>query len=140
MILLNGWGAYILALVSNYQTEQSAFEILWGTLPYNIYAWLTLLVVAYTIISDKVHGPMKQAEIELETTESSLSAAPATKSRFMLLPLAVMIFGMVGFMFWTGNGELSKGSGSRSVLYSTFLAVIVAYLQLLWHKRFDHSW
>ena len=139
LILLNGWGAYILALVSNYQTEQSAFEILWGTLPYNIYAWLTVLVVAYTIFSDKVHGPMREAELKLESTDTSLNAAPPTKSRFMLLPLAVMIFGMLGFMFWTGNGDLTKGSGSRSVLYATFLAVIIGYLQLLWHKRFDHK-
>lgn len=139
LILLNGWGAYILALVSNYQTEQSAFEILWGTLPYNIYAWLTVLVVAYTIFSDRVHGPMREAEIRLDSTDTELNAAPPTKSRFMLLPLAVMVFGMLGFMFWTGNGDLAKGSGSRSVLYATFVALIVAYLQLLWHKRFDHS-
>ncbi|GBL03914.1 Na+/H+ antiporter NhaC family protein [Glaciecola sp. KUL10] len=139
LILLNGWGAYILALVSNYQTEQSAFEILWGTLPYNIYAWLTVLVVAYTIFSDKVHGPMRAAESALESIDTELNAASPTKSRFMLLPLAVMIIGMLGFMLWTGGGDITKGSGSRSVLYATFLAIIIGYFQLLWHKRFDHQ-
>lgn len=139
LILLNGWGAYVLALISNYPTQQSALEVLWGSLPYNIYAWLSLVVVAYTIFADKVHGPMKQAEHDLESTETNLETAPATKARFMLVPLILMITSMLGFMFWTGNGDITQGSGSRSVLYATFLALIVAYLQLLWHKRFTHE-
>lgn len=139
LILLNGWGAYVLALISSYDLGEEPLSVLWGTLPFNIYAWLTLLVVAYTIFFDKVHGPMKDAENALESVETSLGTAQATKARFMLIPLLVMIFGMFAFMFMTGNGDMTKGSGSKSVLYATFLACIVAYIQLLWHKRFTHQ-
>jgi Na+/H+ antiporter NhaC len=139
LILLNGWGAYVLALISTYELNESPLAVLWGTLPYNVYAWLTLLVVAYTIFADKVHGPMREAELKLESTDSELNSSEATKSRFMLIPLAVMILGMFGFMLLTGEGDITKGSGSKSVLYATFLACIVAYLQLLWHKRFTHQ-
>ncbi|MFT6806020.1 MAG: tetracycline resistance efflux pump [Glaciecola sp.] len=139
LILLNGWGAYVLALISTYDLGKNPLAVLWGTLPFNIYAWLTLIVVAYTIFFDKVHGPMKEAEKSLESVETDLHASPATKSRFMLVPLLVMIIGMFSFMFMTGEGDITQGSGSKSVLYATFLACIVAYGQLLWHKRFTHQ-
>ncbi|WP_395340434.1 Na+/H+ antiporter NhaC family protein [Ningiella sp. W23] len=139
LILLNGWGAYILALLSTYDLQQNPLEILWSTLPYNIYAWLTLVVVGYTIASDKVHGPMAQAEIDLESTDSKLEVTQASKARYMLVPMLVMVFGMLGFMLWTGNGDLSSGSGSKSVLYATFLACIVAYVMLVMGKKTDHQ-
>jgi len=56
----------------------------------------------------------------------------------MIVPLSVMIFGMLGFMYWTGNGNLADGSGSKSVLYATTLATAVAYLQMLLSGQFDH--
>ncbi|MBT1452231.1 sodium:proton antiporter [Glaciecola sp. XM2] len=139
LILLNGWGAYILALLSSYDLGQNPLEILWSTLPYNIYAWLTLVVVAYTIAGDKVHGPMAQAEIDLERIDSNVEVAAPSKARFMLVPMLVMVFGMLGFMFWTGEGDLTSGSGSKSVLYATFLACIVAYAMLLIGKKTDNK-
>ena len=42
LILLNGWGAFILALLSNYEFEQSAVSVLWGTVPLNFYAIIAL--------------------------------------------------------------------------------------------------
>ncbi|WP_371193710.1 Na+/H+ antiporter NhaC family protein [Glaciecola sp. SC05] len=139
LILLNGWGAYILALLSTYELEQNPLEILWSTLPYNVYAWLTLVVVAYTIVTDRVHGPMKQAEVDLHSTDTKLTVTEASKARFMLVPMMVMIGGMLGFMLWTGNGDLTAGSGSKSVLYATFLACIVAYIMLVFAKKTDHK-
>jgi Na+/H+ antiporter NhaC len=57
---------------------------------------------------------------------------------YMLVPLFVMVAGMVAFMFWTGDGVLANGSGSRSVLYSTALACLVAYLMMLRGEKFTH--
>jgi Na+/H+ antiporter NhaC len=139
LILLNGWGAFILSLLSNYELEQSAVSILWGTLPLNFYAIIALLLVLYTILTDKVHGPMKEAEIELVKLEGEQVPVAATKARFMLLPLASMVLGMIGFMLWTGNGDLASGSGSKSVLYATVLACFVAYILLLSSKQYTHK-
>lgn len=139
LILLNGWGAYVLALISAYEFEQNPIEVLWSTLPYNIYAWLTLVVVAYTIIRDRVHGPMAQAEIDLESVDSKLAYTEASQSRFMVAPIMVMISGMLGFMLWTGDGDLTAGSGSKSVLYATFLACAVAYVMLVLSKKTDNQ-
>ncbi|GAC18917.1 Na+/H+ antiporter NhaC family protein [Paraglaciecola arctica] len=138
LILLNGWGALVLGLLSNYELAETPVSILVGTIPLNFYAIITLLVVAYTIAKDKVHGPMLEAEKLCKTSSHELESAAPTKARFMLLPLAVMIFGMIAFMLWTGQGNLIQGSGTKSVLYSTFLACVVAYLLLVWHKRYTH--
>lgn len=138
LILLNGWGALVLGLLGNYELAETPVSILWGTLPLNFYAIFTLLIVAYTIAKDKVHGPMREAEKLCETSSHELESAAPTKARFMLLPMSVMIFGMLAFMLWTGQGNLIQGSGTKSVLYSTFLACVVAYLLLVWHKRFTH--
>lgn len=138
LILLNGWGAFILGLLQSYELEQSAASILWGSVPFNFYAIITLLIVAYTIVKDKVHGPMAVEEQKRSETTSTLEAAPATKARFMIVPLVTMVASMVGFMLWTGNGVLADGSGSKSVLYATVLATAVAYGLLLIHKQFTH--
>jgi Na+/H+ antiporter NhaC len=41
-------------------------------------------------------------------------------------------------MYWTGNGSLADGSGSRSVLYATTLATLTAYFLMLGSGRFEH--
>jgi Na+/H+ antiporter NhaC len=138
LILLNGWGAFVLGLLESYDLEQSAASILWGTVGFNFYAIITLVIVAYTIAKDKVHGPLAKAELTQRSNQQSLEAAPASKARFMVVPLLTMVLSMVGFMFWTGDGVLSQGSGSKSVLYATILATSVAYFLLLSHKQFTH--
>lgn len=139
LILLNGWGAFVLGLLNAYDLGESSAAILWGTIPFNFYAIVTLIIVAYTISKDKVHGPMQEAEESLDTTESVIEVVPATKARYMLIPMLTMILGMVGFMFWTGNGVLSQGSGTRSVLYATVLACAVSYFLFIIHRRFTHK-
>ena len=139
LILLNGWGAFVLALLNNYELEQSSVSILWGTIPFNFYALITLLVVLYTIVMDKVHGPMRDAEAALELLEGEGVPVPASKARYMLVPLTTMILGMLGFMLYTGNGDLASGSGSKSVLYATVLACFVAYLLLLSSGKYKHK-
>jgi Na+/H+ antiporter NhaC len=176
LVLLNGWGAYVLALLNNYELGQSSVSILWGSVAFNFYAIIALLMVLYTVVTDRVHGPMKATESALNTDDgiqndaasselkqqsslaqsaleeaSNVSQAvlsqnvlqeaivPATKARFMLLPLLSMIFGMFFFMYWSGDGDITQGSGSKSVLYATCLALAVSYFLLRFYKRFDHK-
>lgn len=153
LILLNAWGAYILILLSGYEFEQSAAEILWGTVPLNFYALVTLGLVFYTVITTRVHGPMKNSEIQAEKLSSEhLHEHEPTKARFMALPIMTMVVGMVIFMYWTGLQSLEtgqketlsfleilfKGSGSKSVLYATALACLVAYVMMLMSRKFSH--
>lgn len=138
LILLNGWGAFVLSLLDGYALPASSASILWGSVPFNFYALITLAIVVYTIAADKVHGPMAKEEEAMSQVNTQLSSEPPTKARFMIVPLLVMVVSMVGFMLWTGNGVLANGSGSKSVLYATILATATAYFLLIAHKRFTH--
>jgi len=145
LVLLNGWGAYVLGLLNNYELEQSSMEVLWGTIPFNFYAIIALLMVAYTVVTDKVYGPMKQSELALHQVEEKdkeylkEELVKPTKARFMVVPLLSMVSAMFFFMYWTGDGDITKGSGGESVLYATCFAVAVAYFLLLFSKRFSHK-
>lgn len=140
LLLMNGWGAYVLGLLGSYDLEQSAVSILIQTIPLNFYALLTLAIVLYTIVADKTHGPLKQAELEQNKTQKHLELdVPASKARYMVVPLLTMSLSMVGFMFITGNGDFTAGSGSKSVLYATSLACIVAYAMMVGSKKFNHK-
>jgi len=145
LVLLNGWGAYVLGLLNNYDLGQSAISVLWGTVPFNFYAILALLVVAYTVATDKVHGPLKVSEQELHKFEVKNEdclkekLVKPTKARFMIIPLLSMVFGMFFFMYWSGDGDITQGNGGNSVLYATCFALAVAYFLLLFSKRFTHK-
>jgi len=168
LILLNGWGAYILGLLGNYDLGESTMSVLWGTVPFNFYAIIALLLVLYTIVSDKTYGPMRETELKLnqpillnqsnqltDSTEQNKNTQieetlveetlveetliKPTKARFMLIPLLTMIVGMFFFMFWTGKGYITQGSGGASVLYATVSACVVAYFLLYFSKRYSHQ-
>jgi len=161
LILLNAWGAYVLALLGNYELESSSAEVLWGTIPFNFYALVTLAIVFYSSYTGKYYGPLATSparvmddngvnnqSIEQSKSESSEGIESQNSklenieveghASFMLVPLLVMVGGMIGFMFWTGDGVLSAGSGSKSVFYATSLACFTAYLMMLTSGRFKH--
>ncbi|MCB1045163.1 MAG: sodium:proton antiporter [Acidobacteria bacterium] len=143
LVLLNGWGAYILSLIEP-QLEGQAVAIMVQSIPLNFYALLTLAAVAYTATTTRVHGPMKQAELTLNIAGSESVEAP-TQSRFMIVPMIVLVGGMLSFMFLTGDSEatgilarITSGSGSRSVLWAVFLATVTAIVLLKVHGRFKY--
>ncbi|TQV72185.1 sodium:proton antiporter [Aliikangiella marina] len=139
IILFNAWGAFLLSLLDDYPIDNPV-ETLVYSIPYNLYSWLTLALVFYTVWSGRVFGPMKRAEQQLEQSSSpqtgnnpSAQDEPvqqATKVSFMLVPLLTMIGGIVFFMWYSGNGEILKGSGSKSVLWAVSVACLVAFVMI----------
>jgi len=182
LILLNGWGAFVLGILAPYDLPDTAVAILVATIPLNFYALSTLLVVFYTVWTGKVYGPLAtlehsrnassslrssllssrnervaSVEQQLEDSlnrhvedsldqqvedslnqhvEDSLgfhvedSAQQAGRARYMLVPLSILVLAMLGFMAWTGKGDLFAGSGSKSVLYATILSLLVLFIML----------
>ena len=149
LILLNAWGAYVLALLSNYDLPLSSAEILWGTIPFNFYAIITLVIVFYSSYTGKYYGPLANSPANQvlpvsgnETTNENQDKdyeEEGAHASFMVIPILVMVIGMIGFMIWTGNGDLAAGSGSKSVFYATSLACLVAYGMMLFSGRFRHQ-
>ncbi|WP_262692651.1 Na+/H+ antiporter NhaC family protein [Kordiimonas aestuarii] len=143
LVLLNGWGAFVLALLNAYEFEVSAAEVLWGSVIFNFYAIVTLIVVFYSAATGRFFGPLATAENPdtsgLEENEVQEEQFEATRARFMIVPLFVMIFSMIGFMLWTGGGDMAAGSGSRSILYATALGCLTGYLLLITDGNFSHK-
>ncbi|WP_306250214.1 Na+/H+ antiporter NhaC family protein [Parvularcula sp. IMCC14364] len=135
ILLINGWGAYALGLIEQYEFD-NAVAVVAGSVPWNFYALLTLAGVYLTAFSGKVFGPMRTADARLEQHTEEQGPAP-TKASYMWLPLLVMVGGALAFMTWTGGGNPINGSGSQSILWSIALAVLVAGLLLLKDRVFS---
>lgn len=136
LILLNGWGAYALSLVGEYGFDRP-LDVVMGSVPWNFYAILTLIVVYLTAFTGKVFGPLKTADEKVAIT--SEDGPQATKPRYMWVPVVVMIAGALGFMAWTGNGNITNGDGAKSILWAITLALAVAGVMLLVEKVFSAS-
>lgn len=139
LILLNGWGAYILGLLGNYELGQSSVSILVGSIPLNFYALITLALVLFTVLSGRVFGPLRSVEQNPVAATDLDPDTPPSKARYMVLPLAVLLISMVSLMLITGNGDFMAGDGSRSVLYSALFATGTAYLLLRIDGVFSHG-
>lgn len=136
LILLNGWGAYLLGLIDEFDFDQPV-AILAATIPLNFYALITLAFVFYTVLTTRVHGPLKTSESRLDAEAGEAETEP-TRMRYMLIPVGVMIFGILFFLWWTGDGNLMAGEGARSVLWATAAALLVAYVLLRLDRVFEH--
>lgn len=141
LILFNGWGAYLLGLL-NENGVDGATGVLMATIGLNFYAWITLVLVFFTVFSNKTFGPM--AAVERSGSKAAATSgtgmfneapAPASKAIYMALPLIVMIGGTIAFMLWTGNGDIREGSGSQAILWSVILGTVVAFLCLAHSRR-----
>jgi tetracycline resistance efflux pump len=142
LILFNSWGAYIIGLLGEYPLQESLATILVGSMQFNFYALITLAIVLYTIIFDKTAGPLRDAEERAQgklAGKTKETAAQVGKARYLLVPLLVLISAMVFFMYVTGEGDLAKGDGTLSVMYSSILACGVLYTMLTLMDSFNHK-
>lgn len=133
LILLNGWGAAILGYVEETAVSDPT-AVMIGSIGLNFYAIVTLLIVFYTVFTTNVHGPLKTMENKISHQQQIDPDLPkATKKRYMLAPLLLMVVSILFFMIITGDGDIRKGSGSESVLWSVILSTLLALILL----RFD---
>ncbi len=152
LIPLNAWGAVVIGLLASSSIEDP-IGVFISAIPFNLYP-IVVLIVAAIVIARNVHiGPMKQAQ---ERTEKGLvlwpNATPMVdptvlsgegepadperdKARFMVIPIAVMVFSMPLSLYITGAGDITAGSGSTSVLWAVLLALLVLWLMVFSGKR-----
>lgn len=136
IVLLNGWGAYALTLISGYGLENPVSTLAWSV-PLNFYCLTTLAIVFWTVHTGKVFGPMKLSESRANVLDQALPEP--TRKHYFLLPVLVMIVGIITMMWLTGDGNIMRGSGSKSVLWATATAVLTAYILLRIGGRFRHK-
>ncbi len=133
LIVLNGWGALLLGLISAQITAGmitgESVEWLLQSLPYNFYAWFALLVTLAVVWFRIDIGPMRRAEVKYEAEQSSSEGAPVG---YMAWPILLMVVSVFAVLTITGEGNLLHGSGSTALFYTTIITVVfcIAYYRL----------
>lgn len=140
LVLFNGWGAYLLGLLNENGVE-GATGVLMSTIALNFYAWITLVLVFATVFSNKTFGPLAAVEkagggsAAIATGPFNEAPEPPSRAIYMAIPLVIMIGGTIGFMIWTGDGDIRQGSGAQAILWSVILATAAAFICLAHSKR-----
>jgi len=142
LIPLNAWGAYVISLLEK-ENISNSFSVFINTIPLNFYAILSVLFAGFIAFFYKDFGSMKKAEKRSEETGKTIAdgALPVVsedvsstkpkkgiphRSVNMIIPILVMIVMMPVSLLITGDGDMTAGSGSTSVLWSVLSAITVA--------------
>ena len=128
LVIINGYGALLLGLITTQITEGSlqgnAFELLLSSIVYNFYAMSALMVTFLFIWFHFDIGPMRN--LQYKRSENYLVLEK--KSMYlMLVPIFLMLLLVFVFLYITGDGNILKGSGSGSIFY-TMQSVLVVML------------
>ena len=133
LIVLNGWGALLLGLISTQislgMIEGDSVNILIDAVMYNFYA-ISALVVTFVFVYFGVDiGAMKDAKY-IQSVDT-LKRFKSSSMYYMILPIFLMIALVFIFLYLTGDGNILKGSGSSSIFYTmitTLLFMLFYYI------------
>ena len=132
LIVLNGWGALLLGLISSQITlgmiSGNSIDILMESVLYNFYAMSALAVTFLAVWFNIDVGAMK----EVTFSKSKIYKTHRGSSMFyMVLPILLMVISVFVFLYITGDGDFWRGSGSSSIFYtmlSTLLFTLVYFV------------
>ena len=152
MIPLTSWAAAIMSQIKDNGFD-NPFLVFLSTIPFNIYSVLCFVFLLISISFDFDYGKMKfyedNAKLGLtETNEdvSTTAAAPleepqqSSKGKVwdLLLPIVIMVFLSIYFMYSFGKAKAPAGAGlvdilsasdsSKSLLYACFVALFSTLL------------
>lgn len=151
-IIVNGWGAAMMGVIAGSiekgYVEGKPFGILAQSIVYNLFAWASIVVVLFVIFTRFSFPAMRKANerakrgMELREGAIPMATDDVDEESFqksdvsnLLLPLLTMIaFTPVG-LYITGNGVISDGSGSTSVLWAVMLGQAVGFVYYVVVKR-----
>lgn len=137
LFLVNGWGAYVLGLLDGYSFDDPV-GILIGTVGYNIYAIIAVIMAYYTAFSGKVFGPMKHAESRV-ISENRTTVDDIAPAKIMWLPMLALLAGTFILLWITGDGDIRRGSGAFSVFWSVVAALVILVTLITAHKLMSFS-
>lgn len=132
LFLVNGWGAYVLGLLDGYSFDDPV-GILIGTIGYNFYAIIAVVLAYYTAFSGRVFGPMKHAESMVSENQKTTVDAVAP-AHVMWLPMLTLLIGTFILLWYTGDGDIRRGSGAFSVFWSVVTALVFLVALISSHK------
>ena len=141
IIVLNGWGALLLGLISTQITEGmisgNSIDILIDAVLYNFYAMSALAVTFLFVWFNIDIGAMKDAKYS-SSTHTNTKMKEASKY-YMILPIILMVLLVFVFLYITGDGNILKGSGSSSIFYTMLSTLVFMFFYFVGTKNMSIS-
>jgi len=141
LIVLNGWGALLLGLISTQVTlgilQGDGVSILINSLVYNFYSMIILLVTFLSVYFSIDIGAMKDAKYTSSNTKPQ--NFKNSNMFYMLIPIILMIVLVFLFLYLTGHGSILRGSGSSSIFYTMLVTLGFTLLYYVLTKNMSLS-
>ncbi|HIP42022.1 MAG TPA: sodium:proton antiporter [Campylobacterales bacterium] len=143
LIPFNAWGALLLGLIvtaiDSNVIEGEGISLLIESILFNFYSLITVFLVLLVILFDINIGPMRHAKPHQPETNSMTQTHQNKSPLLMILPIIVLIAMVPISLYYTGNGEILKGSGSTSVFYSVIATLGFIYFYYVIGKHLKHK-
>lgn len=117
------------------------FTLFLRAIPFNYYALLTLVFLAFLIIANIDYSKMKQYELnahleEIVEDEEEVPIVGHGKVKDLILPILFLIASCIGFMLYTGGffkgvplaEAFANCSSARSLVLGSFLTLIFTFI------------
>lgn len=139
LLVLNGWGAILLGLITTQINlgviDGDGVSILIDSLFYNFYAIVMLLITFLSIYFNIDIGAMKRATYT--KPPMSTGKTKQTSMYYMLVPIFLMITFVFVFLYISGDGDILKGSGSSALFYTMLSTLGLMYIYYVFSKNMN---
>ncbi len=130
IIAINGWGALLLGLIGAQITAGmitgAPTEWLIQAILYNFYAYLALIVTFAAVWFEIDIGPMRYAA--MDTHDPIKEIVVRGNVWLFIWPMVWMSGGVIGWMIYSGQGNILKGSGTDSIFFSLIATLILIFV------------
>jgi Na+/H+ antiporter NhaC len=138
----NAWGALLLGLIVTSLNENviagEGVPLLLESILYNFYSLIILVIVFFSILFDINIGSMKHAK-PIPYVEERVVEGAHRSVWVMVLPILVLIFMVPLSLYYTGKGDILKGSGSTSIFYATIATLMFMYVYYVLKGYLSHK-
>lgn len=138
----NGWGALLLGLIvvalDAHVIEGEAILLLIKSIFYNFYSLIILVIVFLSIVFDINIGAMKNSK-SVPYVERDVKKGEVRSLWVMVLPILVLILMVPISLYYTGKGDILKGSGSTSIFYATIVTLMFSYVYYVAKGYLSHK-
>ncbi len=132
LIPFNAWGALLLGLIvtaiDSHVITGEGVPLLIESILFNFYSLIIVILVLLVILFDINIGPMRETKAHPVELLPSIEAKQEKSPWLMILPLIVLILMVPLSLYYTGKGDILKGSGSTSVFYAVIATLGFIYL------------
>ena len=143
LIPFNAWGALLLGLImtaiDSSVIQGNGISLLIESIVFNFYSWLMVLFVLMVILFDINIGAMKDARPHRFNLKKEVDYFSDKSPLLMILPLVVLVVMVPVSLYYTGHGDILKGSGSTSVFYAVIATLLFIYFYYVFGGHLKHK-